>query len=207
MEQRESIMGTFGRVRLLWMAGAVAVLAGSAIPARAQDDVADDQQRGVARISLINGEVSVKRGDAAEWVAGVVNAPLLSDDRISTAPNSRAEVQFDASNLIRIGGNAEVHLAQLEYGRFQLQIARGTVSYVVLRPSSANVEVDTPSVSVRPSKQGVYRITVSESGETEVIARAGEVEVFTPRGSEWVNTGKMMIARGTAADPQFQIVN
>ena len=54
--------------------------------------IADDQQRGVARISLINGEVSVKRGDAAEWVAGVVNAPLLSDDRISTAPNSRAEV-------------------------------------------------------------------------------------------------------------------
>src|SRR3954451_13253758 len=147
-------MGSNRRFRMLALTSLV--LAGAIAPVRAQD--ADDQQRGVARISLINGEVSVKRGDAAEWVAGVVNAPLLSDDRISTAPNSRAEVQFDASNLIRIGGNAEVHLAQLEYGRFQLQIARGTVSYVVLRPSSSNVEVDTPSVSVRPSKQGVYRI-------------------------------------------------
>src|SRR5215469_8123458 len=65
----------------------------------------DDLQRGVARISLINGEVSVQRGDASEWVAGVINAPLMSDDRIATGGNSRAEVQFDASNLLRIGGN------------------------------------------------------------------------------------------------------
>src|SRR5689334_15317925 len=85
-------------------------------PARAQDP--DDMQRGVARISLMNGEVSVRRGDSGDWVAGVINAPLLSDDRISTAPNSRAEVQFDSSNMLRIGGNAEVHLAQLEAGRY-----------------------------------------------------------------------------------------
>ncbi len=198
-------MGTLGKIRLLWLAGALGVLAASAIPAHAQD--ADDQQRGVARISLINGEVSVRRGDASEWVAGVVNAPLMADDRIATAPNSRAEVQFDASNLIRIGGNAEVHLAQLESGRYQVEVARGTVTYVVLRPSSANAEVNTPTVSVRPSKQGVYRISVSEAGETEVAARSGEVEVFTPRGSQWVTSGQMMVARGTSADPEFQIVN
>src|SRR3954451_22181271 len=139
-------MGTLGKIRWLWLAGAVGVLAVSAIPAHAQD--ADDQQRGVARISVINGDVSVRRGDAAEWVAGVVNAPLMADDRIGTAPNSRAEVQFDSANLIRIGGNAEVHLAQLEYGHCQIEIARGSITYVVLRPSSANVEVNTPSVSV-----------------------------------------------------------
>src|SRR3954447_23196327 len=200
---RETVMGSVCRFRLLCLAGVV--LAGVASPARAQEP--DDQQRGVARISLMNGEVSVRRGEAAEWVAGVVNAPLMTDDRIATAPNSRAEVQFDAANLIRIGANAEVHLARLEYGHYQLGVARGTVTYFVLRRSSAKVEVDTPSVSVRPDKRGSYRIAVNEAGETQVMARAGEVEVFTPRGSEWVGTGKMMIARGTAADPEFQIVN
>lgn len=192
-------MERIGRLRLLWLAGFVAA------GLYAQD--ADDQQRGVARISLMNGEVSVRRGDAGEWVAGVINAPLMTDDRISTAPNSRAEVQFDSSHIIRIGGNAEVRLAQLEYGRYHLEIAHGTVTWVVLRPSSAKVEVDTPNVSVRPDKRGVYRIAVSEAGETQVIARAGEVEVFTPRGSEWVNTGKMMVARGSASAPEFQIVD
>jgi hypothetical protein len=198
-------MGRLAGFRLLWLAGAGIALTGIAIPAHAQDQ--DDQQRGVARISLMDGEVSVRRGDAAEWVTGVINAPLMSDDRIATAANSRAEVQLDAGNLMRIGGNAEVHLAQLEYGRYQIEVARGTVSYVVLRPSSANVEVDTPSVSVRPSKQGVYRVSVNEAGETQVIARSGDVEVFTPRGSQWVNAGQMMIARGSTANPEFQIVN
>ncbi|HWC95634.1 MAG TPA: FecR family protein, partial [Candidatus Sulfopaludibacter sp.] len=173
-------------------------------PARAQDP--DDQKRGVARISLMNGEVSVRRGDSGEWVAGVINAPLLTDDRISTGPNSRAEIQFDASNVLRIGGNAEVRLADLEYNRFQIEVAKGTATYRVFRPTGANVEVDTPSVSVRPQKAGVYRIAVSEGGETEVMARQGDVEVFTPRGSQWISANQMMVARGTQADPEFQIV-
>jgi hypothetical protein len=198
-------MGRLRYFRMLMLGGAVLLATGGARMAMAQD--ADDQQRGVARISLMNGEVSVKRGDAGEWVAGVINAPLLTGDRVSTAPNSRAEVQFDASNLMRIGGNAEVHLAEVEYGRYQIEVAHGTLTYVVLRQSSATVEVDTPSVSVRPSNQGVYRITVNDAGETEVISRSGEVEVFTPRGSQWVSPGQMMLARGTAADPEFQIVN
>src|SRR5581483_5794536 len=105
-------MGTMRKLRSIWLAGALGVVAGF-VPAHAQD--ADDQQRGVARISLMNGDVSVRRGDAGEWVAGVINAPLMTGDSISTAPNSRAEVQLDGSNLMRIGGGAEVHLAQVEY--------------------------------------------------------------------------------------------
>jgi hypothetical protein len=80
-----------------WVLAAV-LTAGAGAPVRAQD--ADDQQHGVARISVMDGQVSVKRGDA-DWVAGVINAPLLAEDRISTGPNSRAEVEFDSANLLR----------------------------------------------------------------------------------------------------------
>jgi hypothetical protein len=154
----------------------------------------------------MNGEVSVRRGDSGDWVAGVINAPLLTADQISTGPNSRAEVQFDSANMLRIGGNAEIHLAQLEDRRYQMELARGTVTFRVLRVSDANVEVDTPSVSVRPSRQGSYRIAVKDTGETEVTVRTGDIEVFTPRGSQWVNAGQTMLVRGTSTDPEFQIV-
>ncbi|HEV2447031.1 MAG TPA: DUF6600 domain-containing protein, partial [Candidatus Sulfopaludibacter sp.] len=177
----------------------------AASPARAQDS--DDLQRAVARISLMDGQVSVKRGDSGDWVAGIINAPLMSDDRIATGPNSRAEVQLDSSNLFRIGGNGEINLAALEYGRYQIQLAKGTLTFRVLRPSQANIEVDTPTVSVRPSQVGAYRISVTDAGETEVTARAGNVEVFTPRGSQWVNAGQSMMARGSSSDPEFQIVS
>jgi hypothetical protein len=192
------------RIRLLALTAAALLSAGVFTPVRAQDP--DDLKRGVARISLMNGEVSVRRGDSADWVAGVVNAPLLTADQISTGPNSRAEVQFDSANMLRIGGNAEVHMAQLENRRYQLELARGTVTFRVLRASDANAEVDTPSVSVRPSRQGSYRITVKDTGETEITVRSGDLEVFSPHGSQWINTGQTMQVRGAAADPEFQIV-
>jgi hypothetical protein len=191
--------------RFLVLASAVLLAAGSAVPARAQDP--DDLKRGVARISLMDGEVSVRRGDSGEWVTGVINAPLLTDDRIATGQNSRAEIQFDAANILRVGGSAEIHMAALENGRVQLEIARGTVTFRVLRPSTASVELNTPSVSVRPAREGTFLISVNDAGETEVTARAGDVEVFTPKGSQWVYAGQTMMARGSAADPEFQMIS
>src|SRR5271165_5319319 len=176
------------RSRFLVLAGALLLAVGAAIPARAQDS--DDLKRGVARISLMDGEVSVRRGDSGEWVAGVINAPLMTDDRIATGQNSRAEVQFDAANILRIGGNAEIHLAMLENANFRMEIARGTITFRVLRASNAAVDLNTPSVSVRPARIGTYRVSVTESGESEITARAGDVEVFTPKGTQWVYAGQ-----------------
>src|SRR5579885_1651075 len=181
------------------------LLVGGVSSLRAQDD-SDDRQRAVARISLINGEVSVRRGDTADWIAGVINAPLLTGDQVSTGPNSRAELQFDSANVLRIGGNAELHLSQLEYDRYQMELAHGTVTYNVVRSSSVNTEVDTPNLAVRPSKQGIYRISVNDAGETQVTVREGEVEVYGPRGSRWVEAGQSLLARGGTSDAEVQIV-
>jgi hypothetical protein len=197
-------MGRTPQFRLLALTGAVLLTAGAFNSAHAQDP--DDLKRGVARISLMNGDVSVRRGDSGDWVAGVINAPLMTDDRIATAASSRGEVQFDAANMLRFGANTELRLTQLEYGRYQMELAHGIVTYRVLRSSDANVEIDTPTVSVRPSRQGSYRITVNDAGETEVTARTGDVEIFTPTGSQWVRAGQTLMARGSASDPEFQIV-
>src|SRR5580700_2493384 len=69
--------------------------------------------RAVARISILNGDVSVRRGDSGDVVAAALNAPVMADDRLLTTSSSRAEVQLDSSNMIRIGPNAEVHFAAM----------------------------------------------------------------------------------------------
>ncbi len=104
-----------------------------------------------------------------------------------------------------MGGNAEVRLSQLEAGRYQMEIAHGITTFAVLRASGINIEVDTPSVAVRPSRQGIYRISVNDAGETQVMTRAGEVESFSPKGSQWVSSGQMLMARGTDGNPEFQV--
>src|SRR5258708_26343584 len=51
----------------------------------------------VARISLIQGDVSVQRGDTGDWAAAALNQPLVSGDRISTGDGSQAQLQLDHS--------------------------------------------------------------------------------------------------------------
>jgi hypothetical protein len=166
----------------------------------------ESPNHGAARISIMMGDVSVRRGDNGDFVAAAINAPLLVGDRILTGPNGRAEVQFDSSNMIRVGANSEIRIAELAYRRYQIQLARGVATFRVLRPSNAEVEVSIPQASIRPKKEGVYRLAVRDDGQSEITVRAGEVEVFTPRGSETLYAGKTMQMRGTVSEPEFQVV-
>ncbi len=192
------------RTVVRWMAAGI-FLSACAWAQDAQDG--EDTGRGVARISVISGDVSVRRGDSGDWVAAAVNAPLVVEDNVLTGVGSRAEVQFDYANFLRLGADAEVRLAGLETKRYQIQISRGTATFRVLRDSEADVELDTPNVSVRPSKRGIYRVTVNEDGTSEVTVRSGEAETFSPKGAERLHSGKTMLVRGTQADPEFQVVN
>ncbi len=162
--------------------------------------------RGIARISVINGDVSILRGDSGERIAAALNAPLVVGDRLATGPGARAEIQFDSANMIRIAPDSEVRIPELEVDRFQVQIGRGTVLYRILRESHSQAEVSTPNSSIRPSTIGAYRISVSEDGQTEIVVRLGEVDVYTPQGAEKVRVGQAMQVRGNPADPEFQIL-
>ncbi|MGI8988002.1 MAG: DUF6600 domain-containing protein [Bryobacteraceae bacterium] len=161
----------------------------------------------VARISLINGDVSVRRGDSGDFVAAALNAPLLAQDYVSTGAAAQAEVQFDYSNMVRLGVDTETRFTQLDANRVQMQIARGTVTYWMRTDSPMQAELSTPSVSLRPMQRGSYRISVLDDGQTQITVRAGEAEIATPRGTERVRAGKTMLVRGTPENPEFQIVN
>ena len=108
--------------------------------------------------------------------------------------------------MIRLGNSTEVRLSQLEFKQYQVQIAAGTTTFRVLRDNDAQVEISTPTVSVRPVRAGTYRISVRPDGITEITVRGGEAEIYGPRGSETLAQGQTMQARGSADDPEFQII-
>ncbi len=176
-------------------------------PSVPQPDAAYARDHGVARISFMNGNVSVRRGDSGEAVAAIVNAPLTIGDRVVTADGARAEVELDFANLVRIGPASEVRLSDLAQGRFQIQIATGTISFRVLRDTVAQIEISTPSVAVHPLRKGIYRVTVKPDGSSEITVRGGgDAEVVSPSGTEPLHAGHTMLARGPASDPEFQTV-
>src|SRR5260370_10289218 len=120
-----------------------------------------DISPGVVRISLIEGEVSVRRGDTGDWAAAALNQPLVGGDRISTGDGSKAEVQLDHSNILRLGNNAQVKIATVERAKIeraliQVQVGQGLAYYTVFEDSEAEVEMDAASGAGRPtSNEGI----------------------------------------------------
>ena len=155
----------------------------------------DGPALGVARVSLTNGDVTLRRGESGDWVQAQVNSPLAEGDSIAAGPGSRAEVQLDYSNLLRLGPETEVHMANLENRQYRVQVERGVVTYSELRGGEADVDIETPLVAVRPGKNGRYRVEVHGDGEVWVIVRQGTAEVASPVGVEVLKKGKRMIIR------------
>ncbi len=173
------------------------------VPAYAQQD--DDASRGVARVSVIAGDVSVRRGDSGDNVTATLNAPLVAQDRVVTGPGARAEVQFDFANMVRLASNTEVRLAELQYQRYQLNIPAGLVTFRVWQNSNAEVDINTPVASLRPMRKGEYRVQVLEDGTTEIAVRDGELDIYTPQGSRRLGAGRSLIIRREAnGEPSFQ---
>ncbi len=61
----------------------------------------------------MHGDVSTQRGDSGDWTAAALNQPVVSSDKVSTGVNSRAEVQLDGANILRLGDNTLTTIAKL----------------------------------------------------------------------------------------------
>jgi hypothetical protein len=164
-----------------------------------------DTNAGVARVSMMHGEVSTQRGDSGGWSAAVLNAPIVSGDKVSTGDKSRAEVQLDFANVLRLGANAQATVAGLTRNNIQVQVAQGLVNYDVFKNTESAAEIDTPNVAIRPSnREGSYRIEVRPNGETEVIVRKGDVDISTPQGNTHLNAGQDAVVRGSSTSAEYK---
>src|SRR5208283_6037012 len=142
-------MGGIGKSGWLVVATAIALLAGTLLAqppqsqaypqppysqqpqysqgSQPQEENPDDPSRGVARISILQGDANVRRGDSGDLVAAAINAPLLAQDHIITAPGARAEVELDSANLVRLAPDTDLAMASLAYHKFQIQLAQGSI--------------------------------------------------------------------------------
>src|SRR5215831_7668865 len=162
--------------------------------------------QGVARVSLIRGDVSTQRGDSGDWSAAALNQPVMTGDKVSTGEGARTELQLDYANTLRLGSNSKANIANLTQKNIQIQLGEGIASYSVSKDSQAEPEIDTPNVSIHPSHHdGVFRVEVHPDGDTIVIVRKGEAQIATPQGSTEVRAGEMATVRGDVNSAQYKI--
>ena len=167
-------------------------------------DVRNDS--GAARVSFLHGDLSTQHSNSSEWVAATLNTPIVNGDHIATGKRSRAEIQLDHANVLRMADESTANVVSLSRTQMQLQVGQGLVNYEVLRGSEADVEIDTPNVAIRPEmNEGSYRITINSDGETIVDVRKGSAEISTQQGSTRVDKGQRITIQGSADNAQYNV--
>src|ERR1039458_9024312 len=134
------------------------------------DTPAPAETNGVARVSLIHGDVSTQRGDTSSWSAAALNAPILAGDRVSTGDKARTELQLDYANMLRLAEHSQANITTLTRSQIQIQLGHGMANYTVYKNSDADAEIDTPNVAIRTNRrESSFRILVTADDHTEVL--------------------------------------
>ena len=159
---------------------------------------------GVARVSVVIGDVATRRGDSGDWIATTVNSPIVEGDSVRTTGASRSEVQLSPGNFVRIVGDSEAQFVELGEKVFRLRVIHGTVLYSELPDSPADIDIETPFAAVRPQQKGRYRIHVG-ADSTVIEVREGKTEIAMEHSTSSLTTGKAMRLWQGASRMEFEV--
>ncbi|HEY6389043.1 MAG TPA: DUF6600 domain-containing protein [Candidatus Acidoferrum sp.] len=142
-----------------------------------QSDANDPPTR-VARISYLDGSVSLQPGGTGDWGSAARNRPMTVGDKIWTDKDSRAELQTGVVS-IHLGSMTALSFLNLDQTITQMRLAEGSINFRVKEIREGDTyEVDTPNLAFTITQAGAFRIDVNENGDNTgitVIRGAGQV--------------------------------
>jgi hypothetical protein len=153
--------------------------------ARAAEDTYEDEYEEharVLRVSLLKGEVSLKRAGEDEWEDARLNAPLVEGDLLATGRDSRLEIQADARNFVRVGPDSVIRVVTLRDEGIALSISEGTATFRLARfdKDREYFELDAPGTTVAAERTGQYRVDVGRDGSVRVTVREeGRARIYS----------------------------
>ncbi len=172
-------------------------------PASTADSANADPALGVARLSVVSGDVAAQRGDSGDWVAAAVNMPLVEGDSLQTKGASRAEVQLAHGNFVRVNGDTDIQFLELARQRFRVRLSRGTAIYSELEGSEADIDIETAVMAVRPMEAGRFRVSVTPDA-TVVEVRQGKTEIAFQNFTTTLSKGESMTIREGPGGLEFK---
>ena len=186
--------------------GLIALSASLVLPATPAfaDGAATGPALGVARISIVQGDVAVMRGDSGDWIAATANMPVVEGDSLQVGTGARAEIQLAYGNFVRLGSDTEVQFLELAEKRFRLSVLQGKAIYSELPGSEADIDIETPMAAVRPMKAGRYVVSVLADA-TYISVMKGKTEVAFQVTSRTLESGRTMIVRSGTGGAEFEV--
>lgn len=154
----------------------------------------------VARLSYVEGAVSLEPAGVQEWTAAERNRPLTTGDRLWTDQQSVAELDLGDA-VLRLGGMTGFAFLNLDDRFAQIQLSAGILLVRVWDTSSGqSYEIDTPQLAVQLEQPGAYRIEVDEPGNTTLVkVSEGEALALGSGESIPIDAHRVMVFTGSAS--------
>jgi len=144
----------------------------------------------VGRLSLIDGDVSLRPADSRHWEDASTNWPLTSGDALETNRGGRAEIRV-GSSVLRLDGSTTIDIRQLDDERIRILLERGSVALRVRsREPSAAIEIETRDGLVVADEPGQYRVDYEDATTTLTNYRGGDLEFHAEDGDVVVTEGR-----------------
>src|ERR1700704_2032014 len=165
---------------------------------KARADEEKDPPTRVARLSYIDGTVSMQPGGEGEWGSAARNRPVTIGDKIWVDKDSRAELQAGQAS-IHLGSMTALSFLNLDANIIQMRLAEGSINFRERELREGDLyEVDAPNLAFTVQQEGAFRIDVDESGESaRVTAIRGEGEVTAGGKTYVVHSGERAEFNGT----------
>ncbi len=157
----------------------------------------EDAPGRVARLSLLQGEVSFAPAGTDEFADAVLNRPLTTGDRLWIDKDARAELQV-GSVSIHLDQNSGFSFAELDDNVLRMKLTDGAATVRVRRKlDSETIIVETPNSTVALLHPGEYHLEVNEAGDQTIVkARSGEAAVTGEKDSFVVRADEAGVFKG-----------
>ena len=154
----------------------------------------------VGRLSLLDGEVSIRQEDSSHSESVSPNWPLTSGDELETGPDGRAEIRVGSSAL-RLGSRTAIRIVTLDDERIRVRLDEGTVAVRVRNPEpAAAIEIETRDGDVVPIGPGHFRVDYDDA-TVSLTSYRGELNFRSDGNDVIVTEGQqahVRVAEGTA---------
>ena len=128
-----------------------------------------DPPERAARLSLIEGDVSMQPAGEQEWAPAILNRPLTTGDKLWTERNARAEIHVGPA-AVRLSSDTGFSFLNVDDNTIQMRMTAGVMSLSVraLRDNE-QIEIATPNVALTLLRPGNYRVEVNDAGDRTVV--------------------------------------
>ncbi|HET9864327.1 MAG TPA: DUF6600 domain-containing protein [Steroidobacteraceae bacterium] len=155
-----------------------------------------------ARLSYLQGEVSLQPAGEEDWAPALLNRPLTTGDKLWTEQGARAEIQVGQA-AVRLDGGTGFSFLDVDDDSIQMRMTAGVLNVRVhALIEDEHIEIDTPNVALSLLRPGNYRVEVDDENDTTVVKISeGEAEATGPEQGRSVIVRNQQVATFRGTDP------